>query len=91
MCLAGPAAEEFFVGPINDGSDRTDHEMARYYLARRFGPLQLAAEIARLRDAAQRLVRTQWVQDRSRLVADALLQHGTLTRDQIGVMIAADV
>jgi hypothetical protein len=36
--------------------------MAKHYLARRFRPLQLAAEIARLRDAAQRLVRTTWAE-----------------------------
>jgi hypothetical protein len=83
LCLAGPAAEEFFVGPINDGSDRADYEMARYYLARQFGPLHVEAEIVRLRDAAERLVRTAWAEQRIRLVADALLQHGTLTGEEI--------
>jgi plasmid stabilization system protein ParE len=84
MCLAGPAAEELFCGPIEDGSDRADYEMAKHYLARRFGPLHLAAEIARLRDAARRLVRTAWAQHRIRLIAEALLQRGTLTGDEIG-------
>jgi hypothetical protein len=28
MTLSGPAAETFYVGPINDGSDQTDIEMA---------------------------------------------------------------
>jgi hypothetical protein len=28
MCLAGPAAERYFVGPITDGSDATDYRMA---------------------------------------------------------------
>jgi hypothetical protein len=46
------------------------------------------AEIARLRDA-ERLVRTQWAQECIRLVADALLRHGTLTGDEIGVKVAA--
>jgi hypothetical protein len=71
MCLAGPAAEEVFCGPIADGSDRADYEMAKHYLARRFGPLQVEAEIARLRDAAHRLVRTPWAQDQ--LIAATLL------------------
>jgi hypothetical protein len=64
--------------------------MARTYLSRRFDALRIGAEIARLRDAADRLVRTPWVQDRIQLIAAALLHHGTLTGDEIGVMIAAD-
>jgi len=90
MCLAGPAAEELFCGPIADGSDRTDYEMAKHYLARQFDPLKVGAEIARLRDAARRLVRTAWAQERIRLLAAALLQYGALSGDEIGVMIAAD-
>jgi hypothetical protein len=35
LCPAGPEAEREFCGPINDGSDRVDYEMAREYLARR--------------------------------------------------------
>jgi hypothetical protein len=46
--------------------------------------------MARLRDAAHRLVQTPWAQQRIRLVAAALLHHGTLTGDEIGVMIAVD-
>jgi hypothetical protein len=90
FCLAGPAAEELFCGPIADGNDRADYEMAKHYLARRFDLLKVGTEIARLRDAAHRLVRTAWAQERVRLLADALLRHGTLTGDEIGVMIAAD-
>ena len=29
LCLAGPEAEKEFCGPITDGSDRVDYEMAR--------------------------------------------------------------
>jgi hypothetical protein len=44
LCLAGPEAEREFCGPVNDGSDRVDYEMAREYLARRIAnPLQAAA------------------------------------------------
>ena len=39
--------------------------------------------------AADKLVRTPWACARIPLIADALLRHGTLTGDEIGVMIAA--
>jgi hypothetical protein len=29
LCLAGPEAEKEFCGPITDGGDRIDYEMAR--------------------------------------------------------------
>jgi len=83
MCLAGPMAEVMACGPITDGGDQTDYQMARDYLARRFGPLQIGAEIARLRDAAARLVRTQWARQRIETIAAALLQLQTLTGAQI--------
>jgi hypothetical protein len=90
MCLAGPAAEEMFCGPIADSSDRADYEMARRYLARYRGPLHVEAEIVRLRDVAERLVCTPWAQECIRRIVVTLLRHGTLTGDEIGVMIAAD-
>jgi hypothetical protein len=37
----------------------------------------------RYRDAAQLLIRSPWAQHRIRLLADALLRHGTLTGEQI--------
>jgi hypothetical protein len=83
MCLAGPAAEEYFCGSIEDGADRIDYEMARRHLARRFEPLFIAAEIARHREAAERLVRTPWAEHRIRLIAEALLRHGTLSGEEI--------
>jgi hypothetical protein len=79
LCLCGPASERFFCGPINDGSDQIDYEMARHYLSRQFAPLRLGIEIARLRDAAERLVRTPWAQHRIESIDDALLEHGTLS------------
>lgn len=33
VCLAGPAAEEMLCGPIADGGEREDLEMARAYCA----------------------------------------------------------
>ena len=60
MCLAGPAAERYFVGPITDGGDQPDIQMARGYLSQRFDPLTVGAEIVQLRDAADPLVRTEW-------------------------------
>jgi hypothetical protein len=83
LCLSGPEAEKEFCGSISDDSDRADYEMARDYLARQFSPLQIGAELTRYRDAAQRLVRSPWARHRIRLLADALLQHGTLTSEEI--------
>jgi len=84
LCLAGIAAEEMFCGPITDGGDQPDLRMAREYLARSVpNPLRAAAELARCRDAAQRLVRSQWAQRRIRVLADALLRCGTLNGDEI--------
>jgi hypothetical protein len=66
LCLAGPEAERKFCCSINDGSDRTDYEMAREGLARLIAnPLHAAAELARYCDAAQ-LVRSAWAQQRIR-------------------------
>jgi hypothetical protein len=88
LCLAGPEAETLFCGQITDGSDQPDLRMAREYLARSISnPLRAAAELSRLRDAAQRLVRSAWAQQRIRLLADALLRHGTLTADDVAVLL----
>jgi hypothetical protein len=83
MCLAGPEGEREMCGPITDDSDRVDHERARAYLARQLDPLQVGTALARFRDAAQRLIRSPWAQQRIRLLADALLRHGTLSAEQI--------
>jgi len=88
LCLCGPAAEECYCGPITDGGDATDLVMARDYLARQFGPHQIGAEIARLHDAAARLVRTDWARRRIALIADALLDCGTLSGAQIDGLLA---
>ena len=61
-----------------DGGDQTDIEMARGYLARICDPVLIGAGIAQGRDAAERLVRTEWGQDRIRLIAGALLKRGSL-------------
>ena len=84
LYLAGPEAEKEFCGPITDGSDQNDYQMAREYLALRIAnPLHAAAELACYRDAAQRLVRSAWAQHLICLLADALLRHGTLSGDEI--------
>jgi hypothetical protein len=79
--MPSQAPAELFCGPITDGGDVPDLRMAREYLARSIpNPLRAAAELARCRDAAQRLVRSQWAQRRIRVLADALLRCGTLER-----------
>ena len=59
-------------------------------LARKYDAMQIGVALARYRDAADKLIRTPWAQQRIRLIADALLRHGSLTGDEIGIMIAAD-
>jgi hypothetical protein len=86
LCLSGPKAEKEFCGPISDNSDRVDYQMAYEYLARQLNPLQVGGELVRYRDAAQRLVRSAWARHRIRLLADALLRHGTLTGEQISAI-----
>lgn len=86
LCLAGPAAETLFCGPINDGSDELDEQMARDYLARTVEPLWLAVGIARHRDAAQRLVATPFARRRIPLLAAALLRHGSLSGAEIAAL-----
>jgi hypothetical protein len=83
MCLSGPEAETLFCGAINDGSDQIDHDMARRYLSQQFNALQIGAEFTRLRDAAQRLVRTPWAEQRIRLLAAALLRCETLSAEEV--------
>ena len=51
--------------------------------ARHFDPLRAAAELARCRDLAQRLVRSVWAEQRIRVLADALLRCGTLSGEEI--------
>jgi hypothetical protein len=83
MCLCGPEAERMAFGAIEDGTDATDLAMARRYLAKRLEPVQLAAEMMRLRGSAERLVRTVWARARIEVIADALLARGTLTGEEI--------
>jgi hypothetical protein len=84
LCLSGPAAEVAYVGPINDGSDHVDYEMARHYLSEGgVDPLLIGVVIDRCRDAARRLVSTPWARDKISRIADALLKCGTLMGEQI--------
>jgi hypothetical protein len=83
LCLSGPEAEEEFCGPITDDGDRIDYEMACEYLARQLNPLQVGGELVRCRDAARRLVRSAWAQQRIVAIADALLRNGSLSGDEI--------
>jgi hypothetical protein len=88
MCLAGPAAERYFVGPITDGSDATDYRMAREYLSRKYDALEIGFQMNRLRDAADKLVSTEWARDRIERISAALLARGTLTSEDIAALVS---
>lgn len=76
--LALSGAGEYFCGRVNDGSAEIDYDMAREYLANAgLHLLQIEAEIVRARLAADRLVRSE--QQRIRVIADALMQRGSLS------------
>ena len=85
--LAGSGAEKEFCGASDHGGDRIDVDNARRYLARRFAPLQVGFQLVRYRDAAQRLVQSAWARQRIRVLAEALLSHGTLTGEQIAALL----
>jgi hypothetical protein len=71
------------VGDFRRGSAQA-HAMARRYLAEGgVDPVLIGVEIGRLRDAADRLVRTDWARRRIGLMAHALLRYGSLTGGQI--------
>ena len=86
LCLAGIAAEEYFFGaPIPDpAAIQQDLNMARQCVSRSIpNPLQAAIELARCKVAAERLVRSQFAQERIAVLADALLRVGSLNSEQI--------
>jgi hypothetical protein len=89
LCLSGAAAEREYGGPITDDSDRTDVAVTRKILSRHYEALQIGFQLNRARDSAKALVRTPWAKSRIQVIAAALLGQGTLTGDEIGVMIAA--
>ncbi len=88
LCLSGPEAEKEFCGPITDHGDYTDYQMAYRYLRCELGPLQISRAFEHYRDAARRLITSPWAQARIRLLADALLRHGTLSGEEIAGLSA---
>jgi hypothetical protein len=87
MGLSGPEAETRYVGPITDGGDELDYQMVRHYLGCFFGPLQIATQISRHREAAARLVATEWARRRIETIADALLWQRTLSGADIAALL----
>jgi hypothetical protein len=75
-----------FCGPITDGGDQLDMAMARRYLAQCFEPVQVGVEMLRLRGSAERLVSTAWARRRIALIADALLERGSLSGEDIAAL-----
>jgi hypothetical protein len=59
VCLSGPAAEELFFGPANDGGDHIDRQMARRYLRDCFPDSEIGYQLTRMRYAAERLVTSE--------------------------------
>jgi hypothetical protein len=81
--LAGSESEKEFFGTSDDDDSRGDLDSARAELARRYAPLQIGFQLLRHRDAARRLVSSAWAQQKIRVLAAALLAHGTLSGEQI--------
>ena len=82
FCLAGGSAEQLFFGSITDGSDAVDVAACRENLfLNGFDVLTVGGEMARLRAAADRLVRTE--RQRIEKIAQLLLRYGSLSGDQI--------
>jgi hypothetical protein len=87
LCLSGAEAERYFCGPIPDGADTTDRRMAREYLSRRFATYEIETQIAHCQDTAARMARSPWGQWHITRIADALLQHGSLSGDEVGNIV----
>jgi hypothetical protein len=49
--------------------------------------LTIGAALSRYRDAADKLVRTPWAQERIPIIANALLQRSVLTGDDIAGLV----
>jgi hypothetical protein len=89
MALCGSEGEKLFYPAAADGyGDSIDLKMIRNYL-QPSTELQFIGEIARLRAAARRLVTAE--RARIEIVAAALLQHGTLSGDQVEHIAANDL
>jgi hypothetical protein len=80
------------IPPDGDSDDLVTHHPAREHGANReaIGELHFIGTTHHCGDgvweAAGRLVRDSWAQERTRLIADALLRHGTLSGDEIGAL-----
>jgi hypothetical protein len=83
LTLAGPAAEG--LNCDEDTSDAAAHDArARRYLATlQLDPPQVEAELMRLHGRARWFVRTEWAQKRILSVAEALLERGMLSGEDV--------
>jgi hypothetical protein len=66
--------------------DVYDVIQAKEYLAQRYSPLEIGIQFQRMRNAAERLVKTEWAR---RIIPkiDALLRVGTLSGEEIAGLI----
>ena len=86
LCSSGPAAEEMFCGPITDGGDEPDLQMAREQVSRAIAdPLQeVGIELARCRVAARSSSSIQSGRNSEfGVLANALLVRGVLSSEEI--------
>ena len=91
IALAGPAAEELFVGPITDHGDFLDLSMVKSYLEQGYPQFQRGYQLARLESAAENLVSTDWARARIKRLADALMKQTSLDADEIYSLTAARI
>jgi hypothetical protein len=91
ICLSGPAAEELFCGPIADAGDKLDLAQARAFIADGYNEFMRPYELARLRNAAENLVRSHWARERIKRLAAALIDQGSLAAEAIYALTASRI
>jgi hypothetical protein len=85
--LSGGAAEALHCGSLGDNGEQIDNEMARRFLLG--GPrrlLEMGSKIERARSATAAPVREPWARTRVQALARALLEHRTVSGEQVAAL-----